>query len=137
MRLTAFTDFGLRALMRIAAEPDRALSAAEIAAELGISRDHLAKAMAALARAGLLATRRGGGGGAVLARPADEIALGEVVRVLERDQALVECFRPDGGACAITPECRLRGLLAGAEGAFLAELDRHSLAECALARPVA
>lgn len=136
MRLTGFTDLGLRALMRIAGEPGRAFSAGEIAAEFDVSRDHLAKAMAALGRAGILATRRGGGGGAVLARPASTIRLGEVVRVLERDQPLVECFRADGGTCAITARCRLRARFAQAERAFLAELDGSTLADCALERPV-
>lgn len=97
MRLTAFTDLRLRALMHIAGKPGRAFSAGEIEAEFGISRDdHLTKAMAARGRAGILATRRGSGGGAVLARPAATITPGEVVRVLERDQPLVECFRTDG-----------------------------------------
>ncbi len=139
MRLTAFTDFGLRALMRIASEPERAFSTAEIADEFGISRHHLTKTMAALANAGFLTTRRGAGGGAMLARPAAQIGLGEVVRVLERDQPLVECFRVDGGACVITPQCRLKTFLFAAEAAFLDRLDHFTLADCALdprGRPV-
>lgn len=133
MRLTAFTDFGFRALMRIASEPDRAFSTAEIADEFGISRHHLTKTMAVLANAGFLTTRRGAGGGAMLARPAAQIGLGAVVRVLERDQPLVECFRVDGGACVITPQCRLKTYLSEAEAAFLAHLDDYTLADCALA----
>ena len=70
MRLTSFTDFGLRMLMRMAADPSRANSTAELAEALGLSRNHLAKIIQHLARAGLIETRRGGGGGAVLARPA-------------------------------------------------------------------
>lgn len=135
MRLTVFTDIGFRALMRIASDPERAFSTAEIAAEFGISRNHLTKTMAALANAGFLTTRRGARGGAMLARPAQQIGLGDVVRVLERDQALVECFRPDGGDCAITPQCRLKAYLHAAEAAFLARLDSHTLADCALAPP--
>lgn len=132
MRLTTFTDFGLRALMRIASDPSRAFSTAEIAEEYGISRHHLTKAMAALANAGILITRRGHEGGAQLARPADEIRLGDVVRVLEEGSALVECFAV-GGACRITPQCRLRGFLQEGEQAFLAALDARTLADCTLA----
>jgi Rrf2 family nitric oxide-sensitive transcriptional repressor len=51
-------------------------------------------------------------------------------RHLERAQSLVECFRPDGGACCLSPECRLRTLLAQARAAFLATLDSTSLEEC-------
>jgi hypothetical protein len=43
MRLTSFTDFALRALTRLAGEPARSFATSEIAAEFGISRNHLAK----------------------------------------------------------------------------------------------
>jgi Rrf2 family nitric oxide-sensitive transcriptional repressor len=131
MQLTAFTDFGLRALMRLAGAPERTFTTDEIAAEFRISRHHLTKVVRDLARAGYLATQRGAGGGFRLARPAAEIRLGEVVRALARRQALVECFRADGGACVLTPRCRLKGRLAAAREAFLAELDTTTLAECA------
>jgi len=132
MRLTSFTDFGLRALMRMAGEPDRAHSTAEIAAEFGISRNHLTKAIQALAAAGIVETRRGVGGGAVLAQSPDRLRVGEIVAVLEERSALVECFQRDGGACVITPTCRLKGMLAAARARFLDDLNAHTLADCAL-----
>lgn len=132
MRLTTFTDFGLRALMRMASNPDRAWSTAEIAGEFGISRHHLTKVMATLANAGIVETRRGSGGGAVLARPAKAIRLGEIVRLLEQNQALVECFQVKGNNCNITPVCRLKNFLGQAEEAFLKALDAQTLADCTL-----
>ncbi|MDP3961029.1 MAG: Rrf2 family transcriptional regulator [Pseudorhodobacter sp.] len=132
MRLTSFTDFGLRALMRMASAPDRAFSTANLAAEFGLSRHHLTKIMAALAQAGIVATRRGGGGGAMLARPAHEIGLGAVVRVLEAGQALVACFGAGGAGCSLIGCCRLKARLHAAEAAFLADLDRTTLADIAL-----
>lgn len=132
MRLTSFTDYGLRALMRIASDTTRAWSTAEIADEFGISRNHLTKAIALLASEGFVVTRRGGGGGAMLALPADTIRIGDVVRLLERDQSLVECFQSDGGGCCITPICRLKSMLADAEQAFLANLDTRRLSDCTL-----
>ncbi|MGV8987147.1 MAG: Rrf2 family transcriptional regulator [Cypionkella sp.] len=141
MRLTSFTDYGLRALMRMASAPERAFSTAELAAEFALSRNHLTKIIAALAQAGIVTTRRGGGGGAVLARPADQIKLGDIVRVLEAGQALVECFASGGGDCTVTGCCRLKGRLRSAEAAFLADLDRSTLASIALppaaAKPLA
>ncbi|MEC7256973.1 MAG: Rrf2 family transcriptional regulator, partial [Pseudomonadota bacterium] len=68
MRLTSFTDYGLRMLMRLASAPDRAFSTADLAGEFQLSRNHLIKIMQKLGRAGLVQTRRGGGGGATLAR---------------------------------------------------------------------
>ena len=132
MRLTTFTDYGLRMLMRLASEPGRAFSTADLAEEFGLSRNHLAKIMQHLARAGFVETRRGGGGGAVLARPADRIRLGNVIDLLEEGQPLVECFGTDGGDCSIDGQCRLKARLRSAERAFLADLDRSTLADIAL-----
>jgi Rrf2 family nitric oxide-sensitive transcriptional repressor len=131
MRLTAFTDYGLRALMRLAGTPERLFTTAELAAELDISRNHLAKVVQDLSRAGYIETQRGSGGGFHLAMPARSITLGAVVRLLEQRHALVECFRADGGACTLTPQCRLKSRLGAARDAFLKELDGTTLAECA------
>ncbi len=131
MRLTTFTDFALRALMRLAGEPDRSFSTAEIANEFRISRNHLTKVVRDLADGGFVTTQRGAGGGFRLTRPAAAITLGEVVRALEQRQALVECFRDDGGDCLLRPRCRLKTRLAAAREAFLRELDATTLADCA------
>lgn len=133
MRLTAFTDFGLRTLMRLAGEPERLFTTEEVAEEYAISRHHLVKVVRDLAAAGLVETRRGTGGGFRLARPAPDISLGEIVRVLESRAALVECFRTDGGQCALSPNCKLRGHLARANEAFLLSLDAIPLSDCAVA----
>ncbi|HRO13353.1 MAG TPA: Rrf2 family transcriptional regulator [Amaricoccus sp.] len=132
MRLTSFTDYGLRMLMRMASAPERAFSTAELADEFGLSRNHLTKIMQRLARAGIVATRRGSGGGANLARSPADIRLGEVVRLLEEGQPLVECFGRSGGRCSIDGCCRLKLRLRSAEAAFLAHLDRSTLADIAL-----
>jgi Rrf2 family nitric oxide-sensitive transcriptional repressor len=136
MQLTTFTDFGLRALMRLAGEPDRSFTTDEISREFGISRNHLVKIVRSLAEAGFVATQRGSGGGFRLARPSDAITIGEIVRALESRYPLVECFRADGGACVLMPRCRLKARLAAAREAFFAELDRTTLAQCAYPDPL-
>ena len=132
MRLTSFTDYGLRMLMRMGSAPERAFSTAELAQEFQLSRNHLTKIMQKLAGAGLVQTRRGGGGGARLARPPEEIRLGDIVRLLEEGQALVECFEPSGGDCTIDGGCRLKSRLRGAEMGFIDNLNRSTLADIAL-----
>ncbi len=132
MRLTLFTDYGLRMLMRMAGAPGRGFSTAEIAQEFGLSRHHLTKIIQKLAQAGYVTTRRGGGGGAMLARAASEIRLGSVIRLLEEGQPLVECFATSGGDCTINGRCRLKARLRSAEAAFLSDLDRSTLADIAL-----
>ncbi|WP_146346936.1 Rrf2 family transcriptional regulator [Falsiphaeobacter marinintestinus] len=132
MRLTSFTDYGLRMLMRMACAPDRAFSTAELADEFGLSRNHLSKIMQRLSKGGIVATRRGGGGGATLARPAQDIRLGDVVRLLEEDQPLVECFQAETNTCSLDGRCRLKARLRTAETAFLTDLDHSTLADIAL-----
>jgi Rrf2 family nitric oxide-sensitive transcriptional repressor len=132
MRLTSFTDYGLRMLMRMASAPERAFSTAELADEFGLSRNHLSKIIQHLARAGIVVTRRGGGGGASLAGPPDAFRVGAVVRLLEEDHALVECFPNGSGLCTLDGRCALKGRLRAAENAFLHELDRTTLADIAL-----
>ncbi len=132
MRLTSFTDYGLRMLMRMASAPGRAHSTAEMAEEFGLSRNHLSKIMQRLSRGGIVETRRGGGGGATLARAPNAIRLGDIVRLLEQDQPLVECFKTESSPCALESQCRLKTRLRGAETAFLADLDRSTLADIAL-----
>ncbi|WP_374370456.1 Rrf2 family transcriptional regulator [Tabrizicola sp.] len=137
MRLTSFTDYGLRMLMRMAGTPDRGFSTAEMAEDFGLSRHHLSKIIQRLSQAGYVTTRRGGGGGAMLSRPAGEIGLGQVIRLLEQGQPLVDCFATDGGHCSIDGSCRLKARLRAAESAFLADLDRTTLADIALQPDVA
>src|ERR1700709_1241636 len=99
MRLTSFTDFALRALMRLAGGPTPACLTHQKPVEFGISRNQLAKVVRDLADGGFIATQRGAGGGFSLARPAQSITLGQVVRPLQRPAARLVCFCDDGGSC--------------------------------------
>ncbi len=142
MRLTTFTDYSLRVLMYAGLHRERLVTIAELAEAYGISANHLMKVVHFLGQQGYLETVRGKGGGVRLARDPAAIELGELVRHTEVSDALVECFAPETSSCRITPVCRLKGVLARAQAAFYAELDRHTLAEliespAALARALA
>lgn len=128
MRLTAMTDYALRLLMYAAHQPDRLCTIAEIAEAYDISQAHLMKITHQLGLAGFIETVRGKGGGMRLAAAPSAISLGAVVRAVEPDFALVECFGA-GNRCALTSYCRLAGVLGGALESFLAHLDRHTLAD--------
>jgi len=131
MQLTRFSDYALRVLMFAHAAGDRLVTIEEMADAYAISRTHLMKVVNALTRAGYLTAVRGRYGGLRLAKAASEINLGDVVRATEPDFALVECFTT-GNQCVITQRCKLQGVLRTALGAFLAELDRHTLESIAL-----
>lgn len=128
MRLTLMTDYALRLLMYVGERPERLCTIAEIAGAHGISESHLTKVTHQLALQGWLATVRGKGGGMRLARLPDTINLGDLVRGLEPDLALVECQGEDS-RCRLTGQCRLSTVLEGALQAFLAHLDGYSLAD--------
>lgn len=129
MRLTTYTDYTLRVLMYVAARPERLATIGEIAAAYGISRNHLMKVVNQLGTRGLLANARGKGGGMRLGKPAESIIVGDVIRKSEPDMALAPCLQPVAGPCVIRPACSLRHALDEAREAFLAVLDRYTLAD--------
>jgi Rrf2 family nitric oxide-sensitive transcriptional repressor len=88
----------------------------------------LTKVVHRLGQAGDIETLRGRGGGLRLARPAQDIRVGDVVRRTE-DMCLVPCA--DGGTCLLMPSCVLKHALDEASAAFLAVLDRYTLADLA------
>ncbi len=126
MRLTTMTDYALRLLMHVAQQPDRLCTIAEVAEVYGISEAHLMKVTHQLALQGWIETQRGRGGGMRLALPPNEIGLGAVVRSIEPDFDLVECFS-SGDRCTLSGQCRLAGVLGAAMQAFLAQLDGRTL----------
>jgi len=127
MRLTSFTDYSLRVLLFLAIDPARRATIGEIARAFDISENHLMKVVHLLGKEGLLANVRGKGGGLELAKPADAINVGKVVRITEGPARPAECFDRERNACVITPVCKLRGVLGEATRAFYAALDQYTL----------
>lgn len=127
MRLTTFTDYSLRVLIFLAAEPAGRATIAQIARAFDISENHLMKVVHFLGKAGLLANVRGKGGGLGLARPADQINLGEVVRITEANANPAECFDRERNQCVIAPICKLKDVFFEAERAFHKVLDGYTL----------
>lgn len=126
MRLNQASDFALRILMLLAAE-DKPLTIDTVAARLMLVKSHIMKITAKLAQAGFIEAQRGRNGGVVLGRPAQDIRIGDVVRLVESDFAIVECMRAEASTCTFTPQCRLRGVIENAATAFLDVLDECTL----------
>jgi Rrf2 family nitric oxide-sensitive transcriptional repressor len=101
----------------------------EIADDFGLSATHLSKVAQTLAAEGYLETVRGRAGGLRLARDPKAIRLGEVARVTEPDFHMAPCMSAAGDGCVIQGPCLLRGMLSRASEAFLAELNRSTLAD--------
>jgi Rrf2 family nitric oxide-sensitive transcriptional repressor len=129
MKLSTFTDYSLRLLMYLAAEPRRRATIAEVATAFGISEHHLTKVAHGLGRHGWLANVRGHGGGLALAMAPTQIVIGEVVRRTEGGDLPAACFAENAAPCALDKACRLRGVLGEALQAFYGVLDRYTLAD--------
>ena len=124
MRLTRYTDYAMRVLLHLAARDDGLASIGEIARLYDISQNHLMKVVQDLGKAGFVRTVRGRGGGIALAMPADQVVVGQVVRHTEDGFHLVDCT-----ACVIAPACSLPRVLNEATAAFIAVLDKYTLAD--------
>lgn len=124
MRLTRYTDYALRVLMYLAAQPNHFCAISKISADYGISHNHLTKVVHDLGRLGFVQSMRGRNGGIQLARPASDITVGEVVRTTEDNFMMADCTN-----CIIAPGCGLNPVLQEATNAFLAVIDRYTLAE--------
>ena len=129
MQLSTYSDYSLRVLMQAALRAPARVTVDEVADTFGISRHHLVKVVHDLGRSGYLETHRGVGGGFTLARPSEDIRLGDVVRLGEETETVIDCFEGEKRRCRLFPACRLKGVLDEAAAAFFAVLDRYSLAD--------
>jgi Rrf2 family nitric oxide-sensitive transcriptional repressor len=128
MRLTRFSDIGLRVLIYLerAGERPHPVTVAEIAAQFAIPQNHLVKVVGHLARAGWVRALRGRNGGLRLAADPQLLTVGQVLRELEGDDELVDC---EATRCALSLDCQLRGILKAGMRAFYGEMDRYTLAQ--------
>lgn len=129
MRLSAYSDYAVRVLFQTALRAPERVTVDDVAQTFGISRHHLVKVVHDLGRNGYLATRRGVGGGFTLARAPEDIRLGDVVRLGEESEKVIDCLDGPHRKCRLWPACRLRGVLDEAAAAFFSVLDRYTLAD--------
>lgn len=124
MRLTRYTDYSLRVLIHLALHDDRLCSIGEMSRTYDVSHNHLMKVVNALAHDGFIQTVRGRAGGMRLARPPEEITVGEVVRRTEEGFELADC-----SGCALSSACGLTSVLAKGMQAMMAVFDSFTIAD--------
>ncbi|MBN2140443.1 MAG: Rrf2 family transcriptional regulator [Desulfovibrionaceae bacterium] len=129
MKLTTKSRYGARMILDIALHGGSGpVRVADIARRQGVSVKYLEKIIRELKKGGFIGSRRGPGGGHFLARPARDIRMGEVVRLLEAGSPLVKCVR-DTKACKRSAECLMTRLWSEAHEAMCRSLDMTSLAD--------
>lgn len=129
MQLTQYTDYSLRVLVYLNIKEDGRATVSELADFYAISRNHLVKVVHHLAQQEFIHTRRGKNGGISLARIAEMIRIGDVVRSTEPNFEIAECFNREKNTCILAPHCSLKSILYEANRAFLDTLDRYTIAD--------
>src|SRR5215213_4621676 len=134
MKVSAQEEYGLRCLLQLASLGEgEFLTLAQIAEREGISAANAGKLLWILNKAGLVLSIRGTKGGYRLARPASEIRLSEVIKVLDADEVTEHCKSYTGvlDVCVHTSDCGIRPVILG-----LHEIVQNALYEVTLAQLV-
>jgi Rrf2 family protein len=134
MKISAQEEYGLRCLVQLATlKEGEALTLPQLAELEGISVANAGKLMWLLNKAGMVSATRGTKGGYHLARPASEIRLNEVLKVMEADEIDLHCENYTGilDKCVHKGDCGIRSVIVG-----LHEVVQHALSQITLAQLV-
>ena len=134
MKISAQEEYGLRCLVQLATlGPGDSLTLPQIAEREGISTANAGKLMWLLNKAGFVQSTRGTKGGYLLARPAADIRLSEIIRVLDHDAVNKHCGSYTGvlDTCVHNGDCGIRPVLVG-----LHEIVENALSQITLAQLV-
>jgi Rrf2 family protein len=135
MKLSKRGEYGLKALIDLAAgDQEAVIHIRELAEREQIPIKFLEQILLSLKNAGLLQSRRGANGGYYLARPADEITLGQVIRILDGPLAPIRCVSQMAYERCVCPDentCGLRLAMLDVRNAIANILDETTLANAA------
>ena len=130
MRTTAKTDYAVRAAIELAAHGDSPMSAERLAEAQQIPVNFLENILLDLRRAGIVESRRGAAGGYLLARPAEDIVIADIVRAVDGPLASVRCLSPDALEYE-GPAAHLRDVWVALRSAVRSVLEHVTLADVA------
>ena len=119
-------------LIYLATKKDDLSTIDEISNKFNISKNHLTRVVHKLGEKGVIKTIRGKGGGICLAHSPKDINLGKIIKEMESNFELVECFNPEKNTCMLSPYCSLKGILYEARQAFFKVLENKTLADIAV-----
>ena len=129
MKLTQYSDLGLRLLIYLALRHGKTATIQEVSDRFAVSKNHMVKISHQLTKSGLIESTRGRNGGVRLARQPASITVEEAVRATEDNFDLVECFSETHNHCVITGVCKLKNVLFSARSAFFKVLQEVTLAD--------
>ncbi len=127
MRLTLQTDFAIRVLVYVAVNKEGRSTIHDLAKRYGISENHLMKVVNKLTKLGFLGAVRGRTGGLKMNPDTLDLPLGDLIKAIEIDLAMVPCFK-DSDTCVIRKACVFRTAIEEAQDAFFDSLNRYTFA---------
>lgn len=134
-RITRLADYGILLMSYLASDRrNQVHTARDVSGATGVPLPTVSKILKALARAGLLASHRGVGGGFALARDATSINVADVVSALEGPIALTACLSPERETCSVEATCPVRTNWERINDAVRDALESLSIAEMAVPR---
>ncbi len=132
MKLSSKAEYALRALLDLALHHDEGLvQISDVARRTNIPIKYLEQIMLTLKSAGILSSKRGVGGGYSLARPPEDISMGEVLSLLDGSSDSDSCVSVATNACPNQRACSIRSVLIDAREAMARIVDHTSFADLA------
>lgn len=134
LMLTKKAKYGLKAMVDLARlDPGRSTFVAEVAERNAIPKKFLDAILGELRNAGMLTSKKGKAGGYMLAKPADQITVGSIVRALDGPLAPIACASRSAYVpcddCRDVKSCQVRLMMVEVRDSISRVLDEHSLAE--------
>jgi FeS assembly SUF system regulator len=131
IRLSKLTDYAVVVLSRMSHDAGAVHTAPALSRSTGVPEPTVQKCLMLLARASLVASRRGAAGGYALARPADAISVAEIIAAMDGPIALTACVDGASGGCGVERVCAMRGGWDRVNSAIKGALEGVTLADMA------
>lgn len=126
MHITQYTDFSIRVLIYLTIHGEKLCTISDIANSYNISKNHLMKIVQQLSQKGYLHSVRGKNGGIRLKESPSNINIGTLIRDMEGETKIVECFGKNN-QCVITSDCKMKNIFARAQENFYQTLEEYTL----------
>ena len=130
MRLNLKTDYASRILLHAAKNKEKLITSTEVAERYNITQANVTQIVNTLKKKGYLNVKRGRyGGGFTLSAPPEEMRIGNIIKDIEPDLDLVQCFSKERNTCPVIDNCKLAGLMYSGLNAFLDKMNEQTLAD--------
>ena len=130
MRLNLKTDYALRILIHAAKNENRLITSSEVSENYNITQANVTQIVNILKKKAYVEVKRGRyGGGFTLAKAADHMRIGDIIKDLEPDMNIVQCFNDEKNTCPIVDHCKLVGFMYSGLTAFIEKMNEKTIAD--------